>query len=129
MKSLLSKAEIKRRKQVSDIVKNRLGFELMDFQDMYLGDYVDWKFRMEEKRLRELIDLYLDRGMTVNDEVYLHRHLVRMSRENILRCEFIMEAKKGYDIKLERVIEKVVESGLLPYKVRVSRGIVTGKHY
>ena len=77
MKSLLSKAEIKRRKQVSDIVKNRLGFELMDFQDMYLGDYVDWKFRMEEKRLRELIDLYLDRGMTVNDEVYLHRALDR----------------------------------------------------
>ena len=101
----------KDRKNAIDFIGNNVRFKLLDFQDAYFGAYTSWNIKQIELRLEKAKkdNLILNSG---NSKAIIDRLQTILSRKNILTCEFIAEAKKGYDDKFNKLIVVLVDNGI-----------------
>ena len=115
----MTKAEIKRQTGLRNSLTSLLTRTLIDFQDRCLGASVKWGIKTIEVELKQLKEehgrkkesrMWGDRiSTTVIDNSYSIKKLEeRLSRKNILTLGFISDAKKNYDDKFDRLVEKLV---------------------
>lgn len=127
-----SKAQVKREKQLRESLVNRIGNLLIDFQDRYLGASVEWEVKKlrnkvrgyeemiknEPARIEEANRMIREEGVNRYraqnyDLTRAYEHNIKkinttLSREWLLNLESINEAKKGYDFKFNRMIDKLM---------------------
>lgn len=123
MSKPVSKAALKREKDLKSSIEFKLRKTLLPFEDKYLGMYC--KYQINQLKF-ELADLKAKNGTTVtqkgyNGKPYRHTYVLDqaiknleflLSRVNSLTLRFMTEAKEGYDQKLTRLVDKVVEAGI-----------------
>ncbi len=107
----ITKAEEKRNKQAKEQLTYSLNRELLNFKEMYLESYVN--YRMKE------IDLSIKRG---EENGYNNNHLIaKKARKFSCYLEFLNEGNEGYNIKFERLIETLVQYGIKAYPLQIER--------
>lgn len=107
----ISKAEEKRNKQAKEQLTYSLNRELLNFKEMYLESYVN--YRMKE------IDLSIKRG---EENGYNNNHLInKKARKFSCYLEFLNEGNEGYNFKFERLIETLVECGIKAHPLRIEK--------
>lgn len=115
----MTKTEIKEKKRNIEIVGSLMNRKMKSFEDKYLGAYMNWGVSDIQNRLAHRIKT---NGQVINPEkplmgVYSNELIIakletKLSRSNILALEFLAEAKKGYDYKMTKLIEKLVGFGI-----------------
>jgi hypothetical protein len=130
----ISKAELKRRKDRRNRISHLIRTNLIDFKDIYLGDYADYKKRVIENEkakwvaisTEETLKAYNDKREKEFNEYYSRSsyrsfYPTNMSTVtwNIEKCDkelstptlnkfkWFTEAHEGYETKIEKVIDKV----------------------
>lgn len=124
----MTKAELKRQKQTRETLTNILNRRLIDFKNDYLGDYVAWGVRQVELQLEDLKERHgkqipawkgSSKMITTDYSVSIKRTEEKLERSHLLTLELMEIANKGYQMKFERLIEKLVGFGFTPYKIKV----------
>ena len=118
----MTKAAIKREKQLRERLTNVLTTRLVDFKDMYLTSYVNWSIKSIELRVENLKETH---GTTVvenfgsrkyervlDNTSKIERLEKQLSNKMILTLEFINEANKGYNTKIGKLIDKLVQADI-----------------
>lgn len=137
----ITKVEIKRLKDLEQVLKNRLGVKLIDFKDNYLEQFLSWNIRnlksianrypdlrtFEEFKLKYTILSYREfqnlsscsnrKNLYTNQEVYSifnerNRAEDRLKRINLLTRKYYNEAFENYEGKFNILIKKMVDSGI-----------------
>lgn len=107
----ISKAQEKRNKQNRSFVESAIKRSLIGFQDRYLGAYVNWNIFQIEMRL--------DKAKNEGRESVIKMISTKLERKNLLTLTFITEAKENYDIKLNKLVDKVCGFGMTHLGLRV----------
>jgi hypothetical protein len=117
----MSKAAIKREKQLRERLTNVLNHRLIDFKDMYLNSYVNWSKKSIQTRINNLKESHgkpfndegrFKRQGLINNTKQIERLETQLSRDMLLTLEFINEANKSYNVKIEKLIEKLVKADI-----------------
>jgi hypothetical protein len=107
----LSKAQELKNKQAKDQLTFSLNKELASFKELYLESFVNYRM----KEIDENIKKYSEKG-------YMFSHLVlQRERKFTSYLEFLNEANKSYLIKFERLIESLVNYGIMAYPLSIER--------
>ncbi len=107
----LSKAQEKRNKQAKAQLEFTLNNELKSFKEMYLESFVN--YRMKE------MDISIKRN---EDKGYSTKSLVeKKARKFSCYLEFLNEGNEGYNIKFSRLIETLIEYGIMAYPLEIKR--------
>ena len=126
----MTKAAIKREKQLRERLTNVLNAKLIDFKDMYLSCYVDWSKESIKTRIHNLKkengQTYKVEGKwahtkTIDNTSKIERLKIELSRDMILTLKFVNEASEGYNVKIEKLIEKLVKANIDIYKLKVEK--------
>jgi hypothetical protein len=107
----MTKQQEKDYKNAFQAVESNLRIKLLDFQDRYFGAYVEWNINQIENSL-----LHAEKQARIlpsaNNNYFVERLKTRLSRKNLLTNEYISEANKGYNQKLEKLTKVLVDYGI-----------------
>ena len=105
----MSKAEEKRAKELRNSLLSLLNSKLVNFKEEYLTDSVKWNFRQLENGLNKAKKVY-EESKTPNNAYYVKMREDRLKLKTTLTLGFINEANEGYNLKIEKLIKKLIES-------------------
>ena len=107
----ITKAQELRNKQAKESLTHNLNKELGSFKEMYLESYLNYRM----KEIDENIIKYTEKG-------YMFSHLViQKERKFTSYLEFLNEANKSYLVKFTRLVETLVEYGIMAYPLKIER--------
>ena len=118
----ITKVEEKRIKDLKATLSNKVGRVLIGFQDRYIGEYSKWSINQMkseklklDKEIKEFVSerQYLRGGRvydTTDSRLRSRRDelIDSLSKPSILALNFMTVTKRSYDVKFERLIDKLV---------------------
>ena len=126
----MTKAAIKREKQLREKLTSVLANRLIDFKDLYLTSYVNWSKESIRNRVEKLKESHgkpfkvegrFAHSGIINNSRAIEALEFKLSRDMILTLEFINEANEGYNNKIQKLIEKLVKAEIDIYQLRVEK--------
>ena len=114
----VSKAELKRIKDAKDSFTALLNRNLKDFKNLYLQSSVEFGIKMEEKAIENNIkriqnaELHSSSGFTSQEhkEESIRHVESRRRPEMLMILEYINEANKSFNDKIETMVCKMIEA-------------------
>ena len=119
MKSV-SNAELKRIKDKKDRFTNSLNKNLIDFKNLYLKASVNFLMKMEEMSIQKSIKRVKDAEISYKSgwnsqehkDLYIKNIEARRRPEMIQTLEFINEANKSFNLKIESMVNKMINADI-----------------
>lgn len=114
-----SKVEQTRRRQATEYINANLRRKLTDFENDYLNHAANWAVRKLEIEIKEWEEAIaevdrMERGW----EIRIKNHQYRIDQlqrtlqlDAILKMRALTDAKEGYDVKIDKVVELLVREG------------------
>jgi hypothetical protein len=107
----VSKAELKRIKDAKDCFTSLLNRNLTDFKNLYLKSSVEYGIKMEKNSIENHIRMIQDSGRTEQQKVEAMKYVESRRRpEMLMTLEFINEANKSFNDKIESMVCKMIEA-------------------
>jgi hypothetical protein len=115
MTATISKAQLKKEKEINTRLYSLVSSTIVDFKDSFLESFVDFRIKEIENNITRLQDKKINwtptrYETTIPDfDTYISRVEKKLSNKNILVLEFITEADKNFESKLNSLVSKLVE--------------------
>jgi hypothetical protein len=107
----ISKAELKRIKDAKDCFTSLLNRNLIDFKDLYLKSSVEFQIRMEKKSIDNRLQVIQDSDRRPEQKAEAIKYVESRRRpEMLMTLEFINEANKSFNDKIESMVCKMIEA-------------------
>lgn len=116
----MSKAKERELRVITERVSFLINKRLEEFEDRYLGAYVKWSIGEIEYTLKRYVNMKKEQSSTAYDLI-IERREVQLSKPHILACEYYAEAKKGYDIKIAKLVAKLIQHGITTPHLKVEK--------
>lgn len=119
----VSKAEAKRIAYAKDRFTSLLNTNLKDFKNLYLQSSVEFGIKMEkrtaERRIAELKEkISSDNGYFTSQ---IERIEQSIANEMLMTLEFINEANKSFNQKIDSMVQKMIEANINTPFLRLQR--------
>jgi len=115
MTATISKAQLKRDKEINKKLYTLVSRTIVDFKDSFLESFINFRIKEIENSILKLQDKKRNwipsrYETTMPDfDNYVSRIEKKLSNRNILILEFISEADKNFESKLNSLISKLTE--------------------
>lgn len=115
MTATISKAQLKREKEINARLYSLVSSTIVDFKNSFLESFVDFRIKEIENNIVRLQNKKINWAptryeTTIPDfDTYISRVEKKLSNKNILVLEFITEADKNFESKLNSLVSKLVE--------------------
>jgi hypothetical protein len=114
----VSNAELKRIKDAKDCLTSLLNRNLKDFKNLYLKEYIQFMMKMEEMLIQKSIKKVQDAEISIktgwNSQEHKDKHIKliesRRRPEMLQTLEFINDADKSFNQKIETMVCKMIEA-------------------
>jgi hypothetical protein len=115
MTATISKAQLKKEKEINTRLYSLVSSTIVDFKDSFLESFINFRIKEIESSILKLQDNKINWIPTRYEksmpdfDTYISRIEKKLSNKNILVLEFITEADKNFESKLNSLVSKLVE--------------------